>query len=149
MLATSRRRYFKRALLYWLPLVLWIGWIYYLSDQPALPHPGREVGVSDTFFDYSAHAFTFGVLTWLLWRVLHTKAKGTFSITKAGLGAAVYAASDEIHQSFVMGRHARFLDWVADLAGILIFAALLYAWQGQRGDPEKSAAPKEKRGRRF
>ncbi len=54
------------------------------------------------------------------------------SLHQAGLGTALYAASDEIHQSFIAGRHARLLDWMADLVGILIVVALLYVWQSKR-----------------
>lgn len=122
-----------------------------MSAQPALPHPGRRMGISDLLFDYTAHAFTFGVLTWLIWRALNTFSRGGFlplSLCKASLGAALYAASDEIHQSFVAGRHAGFLDWVADLVGILVVIALLYVWQGKKEESE-SPVPNEKRGRRF
>lgn len=145
----SLRRHLKRVLFYWLPLILWMIWIYYLSDQPALPHPGRQMGISDLLFDYSAHAFTFGVLTWLIWRVLNVSSREPFQPLaphKSGFGAALYAASDEIHQSFVAGRCARLLDWGADLAGILVAFALLYVWQDKRG--KTRIVPKAKRGRR-
>jgi VanZ family protein len=154
MSATPRYRYLKRALLYWLPLVLWMSWIYYLSDQPALPHPGREMGVSDDLFDYSAHAFTFGILACLLWRVLNTHTNTAFATNGAGLLAALYAASDEFHQSFVVGRYARLQDGAADLAGILLAVALLHLWQTKKKGSQVGKSPrahldKEKRGRRI
>lgn len=34
--------------------------------------------------------------------------------------AAIFAASDEIHQSFVPGRSADILDWLADVVGVCI-----------------------------
>ncbi len=34
--------------------------------------------------------------------------------------AAIFAASDEIHQSFVPGRSADILDWLADVLGVCI-----------------------------
>ena len=154
MPAMSTRCYLKRALFYWLPLLLWMGWIYYLSDQPVLPHPGREVGVSDDLFDYTAHAFTFGALTWLLWRVLDVHMKAASAINGTGLLATLYAASDEIHQSFVTGRYARLQDGAADLVGILLVVALLHLWQRRKKGPKVRKSPqalldKEKRGRRI
>lgn len=38
----------------------------------------------------------------------------------------VYAASDEVHQSFVPGRAASVMDWIADAAGILISSYIYY-----------------------
>ena len=37
-----------------------------------------------------------------------------------------YAASDEIHQSFVPGRDASIMDWAADAVGILISSYIYY-----------------------
>lgn len=37
-----------------------------------------------------------------------------------------YAASDEIHQSFVPGREASIFDWMADAVGILISSYVYY-----------------------
>jgi len=39
---------------------------------------------------------------------------------------SVYAASDEVHQSFVPGREMSILDWLADAAGILISGYVYY-----------------------
>ena len=36
------------------------------------------------------------------------------------LVGALYGASDEWHQSFVAGRDAALLDWVADLSGVTL-----------------------------
>lgn len=38
----------------------------------------------------------------------------------------VYAASDEVHQSFVSGRKASIMDWFADAVGILISCYVYY-----------------------
>ncbi len=37
-----------------------------------------------------------------------------------------YAASDEVHQSFVPGREMSLMDWVADAVGILISSYVCY-----------------------
>ena len=122
-------------LFYWLPVILWLAIIYVLSNQPSVPHPGRKIGLSDYVVDYTAHALTFGFLTLLLWRALRTWRgwRDSFRpLLGAGLLAALYALSDEIHQSFVPGRTASAKDWLADTIGILVMCALLALWQRWR-----------------
>ena len=121
--------------LHWLPLLFWMALIFWLSDQPSLPHPGRKVGVSDDLGDYAAHAFTFGVLALLAWWALRASwPKLPVLLTSrpaysAGVFAALYAISDEIHQSFVPGRWAKVPDLIADCIGILIVTGFLVWWQ--------------------
>lgn len=118
-------------LLSWVPLILWVLWIYWLSARPSLPHPNRGTGVSDDFFDYPAHAFTFGVLTWLAWRVAYSYRRVWDAKTLralpcvAGVFSALYAVLDEVHQTLVPGRVGSWRDWLADLIGILIVVCLL------------------------
>jgi VanZ family protein len=128
-------RYLQAIVLCWLPMLTWMALIYWLSDQPKLPHPGRRMGISDYVFDYSAHAATFGILVALIWRVLATAPTlwptrwQARSIEGAGLLAALYAVSDELHQRLVPGRWASFRDWLADMAGVLLAVAALRLWQ--------------------
>jgi VanZ family protein len=125
----------KMVVFCWLPMLVWMAWIFYLSDQPSLPRPGRRVGVSDSTFDYSAHMATFGFLAILVWRAI--KARPRFLPTwltaqpklTAGIIAALYAASDEIHQSFVPGRWAKFSDWAVDVVGIVAALLLIHFWE--------------------
>jgi hypothetical protein len=119
----------------WLPLLLWLIWIFWLSAQPKLPHPVRKMGISDYLFDYSAHVFTFAIVTLLAWRVawarpaLLPSAAVSLPWLSAGLFATFYAASDELHQAFVRGRTASLMDWLADVAGILVMIGVLLAWK--------------------
>jgi hypothetical protein len=119
----------------WLPMLAWMAWIFYLSDQPSLPHPGRKVGISDSLFDYSAHAATFGFLALLVWRAIKARPRFLPAWLTArpklsdGILAALYAVSDEIHQRFVPGRWAKFSDWVADVGGIVAALLLIHLWE--------------------
>jgi VanZ family protein len=119
----------------WLPMLAWMAWIFYLSDQPSLPRPGRRVGISDSMFDYSAHMATFGFLAILIWRAIKTRPRflpawltAQPKLT-AGIIAALYAASDEIHQRFVPGRWAKFSDWAVDVVGIVGALLLIHFWE--------------------
>lgn len=106
----------------WLPLVAWMGLIFYLSAQPDLPHP--DVGWVAQLFSSSAHAFVFGVLALLWARVLAGRARATFFAFALTM---LYALSDEIHQSFVPGRHTDLWDLICDGLGAAM-ALCLWAW---------------------
>ncbi len=132
---TLFRRRVRSVLFDWFPLVFWMALIFWLSDQPSLPHPGRQVGLSDHLVDYGAHALAFGILAFLAWRVVRTRlAVPAQSLVwspplRAGVFAALYAIIDELHQLFVPGRWAKVSDWLADVVGILVVAALTSWWE--------------------
>ena len=106
----------QRALLLWLPVVAWALLIFSLSS---VPHLGTDLGVWDTILRKLAHTFEYAVLGALLARALR----------RPGLAfvlAVLYAASDELHQTFVPGRHGSPVDVVIDSVGI---ALGILAWQ--------------------
>jgi VanZ family protein len=90
--------------------------IFVLSSIPDL---GTGLGGWDLVLRKIAHAGEYAVLGALLLRALgHT-------VPALTLGVA-YAVSDEIHQSFVEGRHGAPLDVVIDALGV---AVGVVAWQ--------------------
>jgi VanZ family protein len=119
----------------WLPMLLWMAWIFYLSAQPRLPRLNRRAGIGDNLFDYVAHAFTFGVLAVLVWRVWRARptplpvAWAEQAWLGTGVLTALYALSDELHQHFVPGRTAALADWLTDMAGAALALMLLWAWR--------------------
>ena len=126
----------------WLPLILWMALIYWLSDQPVLPHPVRQYGISDFVYDSAAHGFTFGMLALLAYRAL--PGDGWRRLTWAAVFALAYGASDEWHQSFVPGRTATLADWAMDTLGVggghrgaVSVGAL---WRAALGGPETPSA---------
>jgi VanZ family protein len=91
------------------PLAL-MALIFVLSAQPDL---NSGLGLLDTILRKLAHMAEFGLLWWLWWRALGIPNPGpAIAIT------LLYAASDEIHQHFVAGRHGSMLDWCIDAAGV-------------------------------
>jgi VanZ family protein len=91
------------------PLAL-MALIFVLSAQPDL---NSGLGLLDTILRKLAHMAEFGLLWWLWWRALRIPHPGpAIAIT------LLYAASDEIHQHFVAGRHGSVLDWCIDAAGV-------------------------------
>lgn len=96
----------------WLPLLAWMGLIFFLSAQPDFPHP--KVSWLEDLIGIGAHMFLFGVLAVLWARALHDQRR---SLLLAFLLAMLYALLDEFHQSFVPGRTADPLDLVFDGLG--------------------------------
>jgi len=123
----------RRLAVAWLPAVLWMGFIFYLSAQ------SRPLGTTPPFAaTVAAHFGEFALLAFLLlWGQLcctpeKGKGKGSLllALTLSFLLAALYAASDEYHQGFVSGRDASWADWGLDVAGAAA-AMLLTALWGQ------------------
>ena len=109
----------SRTLTHWLPVVLWAGLIFALSSIPSL---GTGLGTWDVILRKCAHTAEFAVLALLLTRAVDREAPAL------ALGI-LYAASDELHQAFVRGRHASPVDVAIDTVGLLIG---LLAWRRTR-----------------
>ena len=110
----------SRGLTHWLPVLLWAGVIFALSSIPSL---GTGLGTWDLILRKGAHMTEYAVLALLLVRALGREAPAL------ALGV-IYAASDELHQAFVRGRHASPIDVAIDTVGLLIG---LLVWR-RRGD---------------
>src|SRR5919112_1951159 len=98
----------------WLPPLLLMGAIFFLSDQPSLD---SGLGVIDLIGRKVVHFAEYALLTFLWWRALATVTSPSRAALWAFLLASGYAATDEYHQSFVEGRHGSPLDWAIDSAG--------------------------------
>ena len=118
----SVRQWLRRQPLiyYWIPLVAWMGLIFYLSAQPDFPRP--EADWLGDLIGVVVHAFLFGVLAVLWARLLGER---RHALVLAFLLTMLYALSDESHQSFVPGRHPDPLDLLWDGIGA---AVALGAW---------------------
>ena len=97
-------------------LALYCGLIYWLSDQPWLPVPSMFEN-QDKFHHLGAY-FIMGTLAWRNFR--HYLRNPGFLTAISIAFCSLYGISDEWHQSFVVGRNADGLDWLADTAGATI-----------------------------
>lgn len=95
---------------YWLPVMGWMGVIFFLS--------GREsTQVSDTqfinfLFFKTLHGIEYAVLF-----VLYLRAIGVNNCAAAFFLTLMYAMTDEIHQLFVPTREGRLRDVIIDAIG--------------------------------
>jgi VanZ family protein len=105
----------------WIPVVVWAAVIFTFSSIPSL---GTGLGTWDTILRKGAHTTEYAVLAALLLR-----ATGSYGVALAL--ALAYAASDELHQSFVRGRHGSAVDIGIDAIGTLVG---LEAWRWARAN---------------
>jgi VanZ family protein len=100
----------RRALIAWAPVLLWAALIFGLSSVPDL---GTGLGGWDLLLRKLAHVTEYAVLGLLLLRA-------TGRELPALLAGVAYATTDEIHQTFVTGRHGVWYDVLVDGIGIAI-----------------------------
>lgn len=111
----------SRALTLWLPVVLWAAVIFALSAVPSL---SSGLGGWDYVLRKGAHITEYAVLAYLLARAFGREAP-------AFVAGVLYAVSDEVHQSFVRGRHASPIDVAIDSVGLLVGLVLWRRAVGQ------------------
>jgi len=122
----------KKIVLYlfaFLPPVLWAALIFLLSSYSVLP--SFELSTLDFIFKKSAHMFVYAVLYWLLFRGVRISLNlkksslapntiNTYLLWLPLILVFCYSLTDEIHQSFVPGRHGTLRDMGYDMLGVLI-----------------------------
>jgi VanZ family protein len=106
-----------------LPPLLAMGLIFFLSAPPSDPvdRAWWDVGLRKL-----AHFTEYAVLTALWWRALQGMGVGFRAALVGALAISLaYAVSDELHQTFVDGRHGSPVDVLIDSAGMATAAAVI------------------------
>jgi VanZ family protein len=100
----------SRVVTVWLPVVAWAAVIFAFSSVPDL---GTGLGTWDTVLRKCAHVTEYAVLGALIYRAVGRE--------QVALAAGIaYAATDELHQHFVRGRHATPVDIAIDAVGLAL-----------------------------
>lgn len=90
-----------------------------------------------------AHVLEYAILATLLWRALRGGTRLTLKVgilfAVAWLVCAIFAASDEFHQSFVSSRTASGTDVMIDICGALIGLAICVAVASRKAVKEEHA----------
>lgn len=140
---------------YWLPLLIWMGVIFSGSAdaqstqrtsrflEPFLRRFWPDISVENVeavrwCVRKTAHLTEYAILAWLWWRALRRPVRHDarpWSWRVAGLAllaVALYAATDEWHQSFVPNRTGAVRDVMIDTAGGLFGLGILWLWHRSR-----------------
>jgi VanZ family protein len=130
------KRFFK----YWLPVLIWMALIFTASaDSKSVPRSSRIIGpvlhwlfprMTEESIKHvvvavrkTAHLTEYAVFALLLWRAFRKPVRNdprpwSWPLARGViLLAALYAATDELHQLFVIGRGASVWDVLLDTAG--------------------------------
>lgn len=103
-------------------LMLYCSLIYWLSSKTSLPTPPLFPH-QDKALHLGAY-FMMGILTWRFFYDYFSRPSIVFFASLSF--CSLYGISDEWHQSFVPGREADFLDWLADTTGAMIALSILH-----------------------
>jgi VanZ family protein len=103
-----------RAVNVWVPPLILMAIIFLLSAQPSL---NSGLGLTDQIGRKVVHFGEYALLAFLWWRALCTRMPARTATLVAFAIASAYAATDELHQTFVHGRHGTPVDWLIDTAG--------------------------------
>jgi VanZ family protein len=120
----------------WGPVVAWAAVIFAFSSIPSL---SSGLGGWDEVLRKGAHITEYAILGALIFRALRRE------VPALVLGIA-YAATDELHQHFVRGRHSSPFDIAFDACGLAF--GLLVVLSAETATPAKPAWPLERRRKR-
>lgn len=131
---------FIQKYVHWLPVVIWMGLIFYLSHQPAEQSSELSSGVVEmllrillvvfpidgesTYLHFlvrkAAHFFAYFMLSIFVMYAIRSLVTNLLKSTFLSLLICIlYAISDEIHQLYIPGRSGEVRDVLIDSAGSL------------------------------
>src|SRR6266478_8176216 len=142
----------RRFVRYWMPVIVWMALIFLGStDMLSAEHTSRflvpflrwldpQISIATILSIHFAlrklgHLIEYGILAVLLWRALRGRLTSTGNLVIASLVfmvSAIFAASDELHQSFVPSRTASMRDVAIDIGGAMIGLAICWAFALRR-----------------
>jgi VanZ family protein len=115
----------------WGPALAVMALIFLASSQPKAVLP--DYGDEDWLVKKTGHVVIYAGLAWTyLWGLTGGQGLTWRNAALAVSLAALYGASDELHQSFVAGRGATVLDVGIDTVGAALGALLWTTWQRWR-----------------
>jgi VanZ family protein len=140
---------FTRNVKYWVPVLLWMGFIFWMSTgtfssentsliiEPLLRFlmpsiSPQELAVIHGVIRKLGHITEYFILGILLFRAFRSGSKEMRNLRWAFssfLVIVLYAASDELHQSFVPARTSSLVDVGIDTLGGLFAQCVSFLWQ--------------------
>lgn len=142
--ANAGRKRWRHKLRAWLPAIAYMAVIFVLSAQSDLPASFPFHGG-----DKAAHAVIYLGLALLVFRstVRSPLAGYRWPYVQSFVLAVLYGVTDEFHQKFVPGRTMDVIDWLSDIAGVLLALILIAVLRkpAANGGKEIGKVQKEKR----
>jgi len=119
----ARQRYNLSCLLqFWLPVLIWMGLIFYSSSIP-----GKDIPMLFPWQDVFFHSVVYLVLGLLLTRA-HEATFLSWGLMKIILATCIlgvgYAVFDELHQGLIPQRQCSLFDVLVDSLGVTIGSAI-------------------------
>ena len=102
----------------WLPALVVMGLIFFLSSLPADVLP--DYGPLDLLVKKGGHAIGYALLASSYFYALPPRLSAGYKALLALLMAVLFALSDEFHQSFVQGRTSSLRDVAIDTMGAVV-----------------------------
>jgi len=121
--------------LYWMPAVLYMALIFYLSSAP----PPQAARLAPQLLDIKfTHIVEYFVLASLIYYAMANTAEIPFKWKAAYtvMLTYVYGLTDELHQAFVQGRGASLIDPFTNLAAACLAVGAVYYFK-KRAESEK------------
>jgi len=118
-------RTIRNCIYYWLPPIVWMVCIFYMSSQQKVNISDQVVVEFVTF--KTLHMIEYALLFFLFYRAFNSlKILNQITVLFLALTSSLlYSASDEFHQLFTPTRQGRMRDIVFDLVGMLIMYTII------------------------
>ena len=107
----------KKIINYWLPPIIWMLLIFILSSRQSISIADKHL-VNFLLFKF-LHIIEYAILYFLLFRAFNKKKSKRVSYLMPFIISLVFAAIDEIHQTFVPTREGTIRDVLIDAMGIV------------------------------
>lgn len=101
-----------------IPLIIYWLILFVLTSLPS--SSAITIGISDKIEHFGAYGLLSAVLYMNLFFQKKFELLKKYPATFTLLIASIYGMLDEVHQLFIPGRSAEFLDWSADFLGSLL-----------------------------
>ena len=112
-------------LYYWLPPLIWMGIIFYMSSQKSIVITTNKATDFVTF--KTLHIIEYAFLFFLLYRAFQSikHLQGTLCGIFAFFITIFYSISDELHQLSIPTRQGRLRDVFIDIVGMIIMYVII------------------------
>ena len=110
---------------YWLPPIIWMGMIFYMSSQKSITITKNVVTDFVTFKTF--HMIEYAFLFFLFYRAFQSLKhvqKKLYGVCAFSI-AIFYCITDEFHQLYIPTRQGRLRDVLFDIVGMLVMYAII------------------------